>query len=207
MERVRYGPHELHFADVRAAPGAPAVLLIHGGVWKAMYDLAYFDPLAAALHDAGAATVNLEYRRVGNGGGWPATLEDVLLGVEHFRPDVLVGHSAGGHLALIAGKRTGTRVVAVAAICDPATWDNPGVAPFFGGAPPPAEASPLHEAPLGIPVTLIHGARDDVVPLEQSERLARATGAELVVLESAGHFEPVDPAHAEWAAVRRAVLG
>jgi acetyl esterase/lipase len=201
----RYGEHPLQFATVRAG-GGPRVLLIHGGVWKAQYDLAYFEPLAEALHAAGATAVNVEYRRVGNGGGWPITLDDVLAAVDRFEPDVVSGHSAGGHLALLAGKRTGTRVVAVAAITDPGTWDNPGVEPFFGGAVPP-EGSPLHESPLGVPLTLIHGARDDVVPLEQSERLAAANpGAELVALAGAGHFEPVDPRTSEWTALRNAVL-
>jgi acetyl esterase/lipase len=203
VERIAYGPHDLQFADVRGAHG-PLVLAVHGGVWKAEYDLSYFDPLCAALTAHGLATANAEYRRVGNGGGWPVTLDDVLAAVERFRPAVLVGHSAGGHLALLAGKRTRTPVVAVAAICDPATWDNPGVAPFCGDDPPP-EASPLHESPLGIPLVLVHGDRDDVVPLAQSERLVSANeGARLVVV-AAGHFEPVDPARREWTATRDAV--
>jgi predicted alpha/beta hydrolase family esterase len=199
---VPYGEHPLQFANVRDAPG-PLVLLLHGGVWKAQYDLAYFEPLAEALGAAGYATANVEYRRVGNGGGWPQTLEDVLAAVERFRPAALVGHSAGGHLALLAGKRTGTPVVGAAAICDPATWDNPGVEPFFGGSPP-ADASPLRQAPLGIPVVLVHGTRDDVVPLEQSERLAAATGAPLVAPD-ADHFEPITPSSPHWTAVRDAV--
>ena len=141
---------------------------------------------------------------VGNGGGWPQSLDDVVAAVEHFRPDVLVGHSAGGHLALLAGKRTGTPVVAVAAVCDPGTWDHAGVAAFFGGAPPP-EGSPLHSSPLGVPVVLVHGALDDVVPLEQSERLAVATGARLVALEGTDHFQPIDPQSPAWTAIRDAV--
>lgn len=203
-ERVAYGEHPLQFADLRRG-GDRLALVVHGGVWKAAYDLVHTGALCAALRDAGISTANVEYRRVANGGGWPVSLDDVVLAVERLRPDVLVGHSAGGHLALLAGKRTGTPVVGVAAVCDPATWRNPGVAEFFGAVVPP-EGSPLRESPLGVPVVLVHGTDDDVVPIEQSERLAAATGARLTALPGAGHFEPMDPRSAAWTAVRDAVL-
>jgi acetyl esterase/lipase len=202
-ERIPYGPHELQFADLRRAEG-PVALLVHGGVWKAEYDLAHFGALAEALRRSGIATVNVEYRRVGNGGGWPSSLADVVAAVERFEPRVVVGHSAGGHLALLAAKRTQTPVVAVAAVTDPHTWDNPGVRAFFGGDVPDA-GSPLRQLPLGVPAVLVHGTRDDAVPVEHSRRYAEAAGAELVELEGAGHFEPVDPQSAEWTSVRDAI--
>jgi alpha-beta hydrolase superfamily lysophospholipase len=129
-----------------------------------------------------------------------------VFAIERFRPDVLVGHSAGGHLALLAAKKTRTPVVAIAAVSDPHTWDNPGVKAFFHGDPPDA-GSPLRELPLGVPAVLVHGTRDDTVPFEHSQRFVAAAGADvrLVVLEGAGHFEPVDPQSPEWTAVRDAV--
>lgn len=203
-ERVSYGEHPLQFADLRHG-GDGIALVVHGGVWRAEYDLAHTGALCAALRDAGVSTANIEYRRVGNGGGWPASLDDVVAATKFIRPDVLVGHSAGGHLALLAGRLTGTRVVGLAAICDPETWDNSGVAAFFGGDPP-TEASPLRLSPLGVSVALVHGTDDNVVPIEQSERLAAATDARLVALPAAGHFEPIDPRSPEWNVVRDAVL-
>ena len=200
---MEYGEHPLHFADLRRADG-PVALVVHGGVWKAEYDLAHMGALCEALRGAGISTINVEYRRTGNGGGWPYSLGDVELAIERFRPDVLVGHSAGGHLALLAGKRTRTPVVAIAAVCDPVSWANPGVAAFFRGACPP-DGSPLAQSPLGVRVVLIHGTADDTVPLEQSERLAAANDAPVVRLEGAGHFEPVDPQSPEWTSVRDAV--
>ena len=209
--RVAYGPEPLQFGDLRGDARDALAVVLHGGSWKATYNLVHTGHLCIALRDAGIATFNVEYRRVGDpGGGWPGSLEDVLLAVGHARRLsqrlVLVGHSAGGHLGLLAAARLRLPVVAVAAVCDPATWSNDAVSAFFGGAPT-REASPLEQLPLGVPQVLVHGTRDDVVPFEQSTRHADASRgeAELVPLEGAGHFEPIDPQSPEWTAVRDAV--
>src|SRR5207245_5075202 len=86
----------------------------------------------------------------------------------------------------------------------PATWDHPAVPLLLGDARPP-EASPLAQLPLGSPAILVHGTADEVVPFDQSKRYAEAAGAELVPLEGAGHFEPIDPQSREWTAVRDAI--
>ena len=84
--------------------------MLHGGFWRAAYGVELARPLAADLAAAGLAAVAVEYRRVGGGGGWPATLEDVAAALDAL-PDVpgagrldlgavtVIGHSAGGHLA------------------------------------------------------------------------------------------------------------
>jgi acetyl esterase/lipase len=211
--RLVYGPEPLQFGDLRRASGDDAlVVVLHGGAWKATYNLIHLAHLCIALRESGLSTFNVEYRRVGDpGGGWPGSLGDVLLAVEHARTLesrlVLVGHSAGGHLALLAGAMTRVPVVALAAVSDPPTWENDAVAAFFGGRPPPAEASPFAGLPLGVPQILVHGTADDVVPFEQSERYVRNAGgeAELIPLEGAAHFEPIDPLSPEWTATRDAV--
>src|SRR5215813_15653724 len=113
--RVAYGSDPNHFIDVRLppAPGPHPVLLnIHGGFWRAKYDLAHAGHLCDALRTAGVATFNIEYRRVGNeGGGWPGTFDDIRSAYDfvrqsdaRFHLDVkrlaVIGHSAGGQLAL-----------------------------------------------------------------------------------------------------------
>lgn len=113
--RLHYGPGPLQFGDLRLpkGPGPHKVaIVIHGGFWRAKYNLEYAGHLCAALTTAGIATWNLEYRRVGDpGGGWPATFQDVALGADYLRnlsgkyhldltKVVTVGHSAGGHLAV-----------------------------------------------------------------------------------------------------------
>jgi len=210
-ERIAYGPEPLQFGDLRGAGGDTLAVILHGGVWKAKYDLSHTAHLCGVLREAGITTFNVEYRRVGDpGGGWPGSLDDVLLAIDHARTLarrlVLVGHSAGGHLALLAAARLQLPVVAVAAVSDPATWANDGVAAFFGGEPPRA-GSPLAQLPLGVPQISIHGTRDDVVPFEQSARYAAAAGGEveLIALEGAGHFEPIDARSPESAVVLRAV--
>jgi acetyl esterase/lipase len=88
------------------------VVVIHGGFWRARYDLALGAPLARDLAERGYVVWNLEYRRVGNGGGWPSTLVDVAAGIDHLASldvdtsaVVGIGHSAGGHLATWAAGR------------------------------------------------------------------------------------------------------
>ncbi len=210
-ERVAYGKEPLQFGDLRLADSDALALVLHGGAWKATYNLIHTGHLCGALRGAGIATWNVEYRRVGDpGGGWPGALDDVLLAVAHARSLakrlILVGHSAGGHLALLAAAREHTPVVAIAAVCDPATWDHDAV-PMLLGAKRPPEASPLRQLPLGVPQILVHGTADDVVPFEQSARYVEAAGgeAELVALDGAGHFEPIDPQSPEWTAVRDAI--
>jgi acetyl esterase/lipase len=143
---------------------------------------------------------------------------------------VAVGHSAGGQLALwLAGRhrlepglpgsapRVGLRgAVALAAVCDLERGHRAGlgdgaVAAFLGGSPAEvperyAAASPAALLPLGVPQLLVHGGRDDLVPLDQSEgyaRLAREAGddVELVAPVEADHFDVIDLGHAAWAAV------
>lgn len=112
--RIAYGPDAQQFGELRLPKGKgphPVVVVIHGGFWRARYDLAHVGHLAADLTSRGFATWSLEYRRVGHaGGGFPGTLRDVGAGVDHLRTIaaqhsldvsriVTLGHSAGGHLA------------------------------------------------------------------------------------------------------------
>lgn len=122
---VRYGPHPSQFFELYlpAGPGPhPVVVLIHGGFWRLPWGLELMRAQALDLVSRGYAAVNLEYRRLGEaGGGWPGTCEDVADAVRALAdPDRglgldldpahgigLVGHSAGGHLALWAASRIG----------------------------------------------------------------------------------------------------
>lgn len=207
--RRTYGPQPLQFGDVRVPPGDgphPLAVVIHGGFWKANFNLIHAGHLCVALCARGVMTWNVEYRRVGDpGGGWPGSFDDVVLAVEEARRlegidparIVLVGHSAGGHLALLAAARARLPVVAIAAVSDLVGWQTEKSAAFLGDAVA-ADASPLHLLPLGVRQVIVHGTSDDVVPFRLSERYvsaARAKGddATLVRLAGAGHFEPIDP--------------
>jgi acetyl esterase/lipase len=118
--RIPYGRHESQFGDLRLPPGGgpfPLVISIHGGFWRARYDLEYMGHLCATLAEAGISTWNIEYRRLGqHGAGWPGTFLDVATAADYIRQllcsypldmdrVITLGHSAGGHLALWLGSR------------------------------------------------------------------------------------------------------
>ena len=219
--RLAYGPEPLQFGDLRLPEGAspPLAVVLHGGYWKATYNLIHTGHMCRALTEAGIATWNVEYRCVGvPGGGWPAAGEDVALAVQFVRElpvdqerVVLVGHSAGGQLALWAGKRSQLPVVALAPVSDvrdSVARTGPDGPPARFMAPEHfADGSPLELLPLGVPQIVIHGTEDDSVPYEMSERYVEAARgeAELLTLEDTGHFEPIDPLASEWPQVRSAI--
>src|SRR5262249_6416744 len=151
--------------------------------------------MCIALQERGIATWNIEFRRVGDpGGGWPGTLEDVLLAISYVdhlplarSGLVLIGHSSGGHLALLAGARVSTPIVAIAAATDFDTWESPGAAAFLQDTDRSA-ASPRKQLPLKVRHILVHGTDDDQVPFWVSERyveeaVAKGDQAELIALE------------------------
>ncbi len=113
--RRAYGPAAEQFGDLYLPAGTgpfPVVVLVHGGCWRATYQLDHASNLAAALARSGVAVWSLEYRRVGSeGGGWPGTFQDVARGLDYLQTlaaefpldlqrVVAAGHSAGGHLVL-----------------------------------------------------------------------------------------------------------
>jgi pimeloyl-ACP methyl ester carboxylesterase len=208
--RVAYGREPLQFGDLRVPRGEgpfPLAVVLHGGYWQATYNLIHTGHLSEAFRDAGIATWNLEYRCVGvPDGGWPAAREDLTLALAFLgelpverTATVLVGHSAGGQLALWAAKRARLPVLALAPVSDvrdAVERRGPGSAPGrFMAAEQFAEGSPIELLPLGVPTIAIHGTDDDDVPYSMSDRyVAAAAGeAELVTLDGAGHFELIDP--------------
>ncbi len=119
-QRIAYGSNEFQYGDLRLPKTAgkhPVAIVIHGGCWMSQFGLGYMGHISAALTEAGFATWNIEYRRVGNpGGGWPGTYEDAAKATDYLREIadkysldlsrvIAVGHSAGGHLGLLLGAR------------------------------------------------------------------------------------------------------
>ena len=145
---------------------------------------------------------------------------------------IACGHSAGGHLALwLAGRHRlpdeapGANpavrlraVIAQAAVADLAGGWNDGfgrdqIAGFLGGQPADVPdryriVDPIGLLPFGVPQVLLHGTRDDVVPLAQSRAYVNAAGseAELLEFEDADHFDVIEPKHAAWQAVVERLL-
>jgi acetyl esterase/lipase len=205
----------------------PVVVLLHGGFWRARFDRSTMAALAVDLADRGWATWNVEYRRVGNGGGVPETLDDVraaIAALTHLtepldaRRVVIVGHSAGGQLGLcVAGEPAVAAVVSLAGVCDLAAAFADGIgesatSAFMGGGPddrPDAYhlADPIRRIPAGARMLLVHGDADQRVPVEQSRRYTQVAAAagddrcEFIELPGVDHFDLIDPRTTTWATI------
>jgi acetyl esterase/lipase len=197
-----YGSHRWARAELWLPRGDgpfPVVVVLHGGYWRAKYSKRTMKGACADLARRGFAAWNVEYRRIGRGqgGGWPATLDDVGAAIDHLaalddpRLDLgagvtAIGHSAGGQLALWAASREDprvrvTRVVAQAAVCNLTVAGEPAWE-FLGGRPDEvperyAAADPMRLIPLGVPTLLVHGADDQTVPVQRSRDYAAAARA------------------------------
>jgi acetyl esterase/lipase len=205
---IAYGPAADQFGELWLPKGAvphPVVVLLHGGCWNInLPGLELMDYAAEDLRQRGFAVWNLEYRRLGDGGGYPATFVDVATGVDLLRKlaktddldlkhVVLVGHSAGGQLALWAAARARlpktsalrvgdplpvAGVVTLGGIDDLQTYQRVGPEACGGpatitalvktGRPPGAKAfadtSPAELLPIGVRQTVISGDLDLIVP-------------------------------------------
>lgn len=242
-ERLRYGEHDDQWIDVyrpQASDGpAPAAILLHGGCWRDTVAATYFGAMARALSEHGIVACNVEYRRLGSGGGWPATCLDVATAVDLLferaeplgvDPDrvALVGHSAGGHLALWSAARhhlpenaPGARpaalplrgVLALAGMPDLAAAHERGicqdaVAEFLGDQPGEvpetlALASPAELPPTDAPHLHLVGDLDHVVPgdyVSASASRMRAAGQDsrVILVPGSGHMEPALPSTGPW---------
>jgi acetyl esterase/lipase len=227
-DRYRYGAHRWARADLHLPDGHgpfPVVVVLHGGYWRARYSKQVMKAACADLARRGLAAWNVEYRRLGRGqgGGWPATLDDVAAAIDHLaqlddpRLDLAggvaaIGHSAGGQLALWAASRADAavpvnRVVAQAAVSNLTVAGEP-VWEFLGGTPQEVPerydfADPMRLLPLGVPVLLVHGAEDATVPVRRSREYAaaaRAAGDDVTLVEPVpgGHRIHPDPRSEAW---------
>ncbi len=248
-QKIAYGGDEFQFGELRLPKTAgphPVAIVIHGGCWLSQYGLGYMGHVSAALTESGVATWNIEYRRVGNpGGGWPGSFEDAAKAADYLREIsgkysldlnrvVAVGHSAGGHLALLLGARPQFKkdnplyspnplrlqgVVSLAGITDlrrTGTACDKEVIMFTGGEAKEKaaiydQASPIVLLPLGVKQKIVQGETDNIIPMAMATDYIEAAKkkndrAELVAIEKAGHFEIVDPKSSAWTSVQQAVL-
>lgn len=237
-ERFEYGDDEMQYGVFRGAEGAAlgTVILIHGGFWRGTPQ--YFDgptPLAEALVAHGWNVWQIEYRQVPNGGGWPGTLDDTAAAIEYLAvvatsldvelgPIVTVGHSAGGHLAVWALRRPRAVLPLIGAVSLAGALNlllgerkrigSGAVVNFLGGSskehPERYEAAdPMVRIQPQSRVRIVHGSRDDVVPMNQSDTYvvaARAAGQDAAVTVVDGdHMAVIDPHHPAFDQLLRAL--
>jgi acetyl esterase/lipase len=248
---IAYGKDAQQYGDLylpKESGTHSVVVLIHGGCWLAeLPGLELMAPMIEPLRARGFAIWNIEYRRLGHdGGGYPGTFLDIASAIDalrtfapHYRLDldrvVLVGHSAGGHLAVWAAARshiakTSTlysseplrvrAVVSLAGILDLEAYRTSG--PDACGGPetidrlvgnrdhPYADTSPPHLLPSGVHQAVVSGETDHIVPPSFGRayaKQAKAAGDPVddIVVAGAGHFDLIDPRSPAWATVDAAI--
>jgi acetyl esterase/lipase len=220
-EVVCYGDLDEHIADVRYgkthSAQRPLIILLHGGFWRPAYDRKHTGPMAVAIAHAGWTIASIEYRRLP--GNPDATLNDVSQAisqlpalVKHHNGQVIViGHSAGGHLALWAAVNCAATLIGAVALGPAADlhygYDNAigdgAVLAFLGT--PPAERSDVDPCVMPSPqiaTTIIHGKQDAIAPIAMTENyLARHPKTRVVRLDECGHFAVIDPLSSAWPVV------
>jgi 3-dehydroquinate dehydratase type II len=234
VETIEYGPDPDNVGDLRIPHGPgphPVAVLLHGGFWRNTIARDLFDAAAVDLTERGWATWNVEFVRVGGGGGWRATTADVATAIrsltafaEGHQLDlgrvVVIGHGSGGQLALqSAVGMSEPRISAVAALAPIADLEAAhragigadAVNAFARRTPEQsperyAAASPIRNLPIGVPLLVITGDDDDRVPAMISREFAgrAADEGDSVVyheLEGVGHNELIDPAARAWSMV------
>jgi len=223
---ILYGDAETQTIDVFESDikgNGSVVMLVHGGCWLSQYDRYYMSHIAQALSEAGSVVYNIGYRRVGDdGGGYPGTFDDVHAAYKAVfddaftkvgaRPEItVVGHSAGGHLALWLASVDSSvaRVVGLAAISDLSEYARGSgscqtAAPrLMGGSPDDApqayvSADPMQTSVPKAEIVLISAENDAIVPPVHNVSYKTRTNARHIILQGVGHFDLVAPMSTVW---------
>lgn len=211
---LRYGDSELQFVEHWQSPSQSKknVVFVHGGCWLSAYDIAHSRAVTGAIRDEGFEVFSIEYRRAGDpDGGWPNSLTDINSAVTYLSEQgyiepqntVIMGHSAGGHLAILSGiakPKQFNGIVGLAAITDIKKYAKGSngcqraTTSFMQGTPeekPQAyqEANPVdNEIPIN--TWLMYADRDTIVPDTHASAVKQERR---VLIKGGGHFDFVHP--------------
>lgn len=201
---VHYGDDPDQVIDVYGKQSdGPTVFILHGGFWRPEYDRSHLSHLSQAIAASGRYVALVEYRRIP--GDPDSTTSDVAaaLAALDAKGGIVIGHSAGGHLALWASSFVNdlARVIALAPVADLQRGESldlgsGAVRAFLGGhASERPDLDPIRNIPQ-CQVVVISGDLDDRVPIEMSRSYAAAKEVQIIELEGFDHFAPVDPTSA-----------
>jgi acetyl esterase/lipase len=217
-------------------------VVLHGGFWRWPYGRWLTWSVARSLATSGWSSLNVGYRRVGRlggGGGWPATFRDVVAAVDAGRSamsvpspvdgapvsprTVVLGHSAGGHLALWLASHPDLDLQGVISLggltdmragLDHERWSGPVRSLLHRELDDRLLActSPAERLPLRTRVALIHGEHDTIVPIDSVRRFAsdaRNLGGsvELHVVDGDDHRDALMARSHTWVIVRQVLSG
>lgn len=226
-QTLAYGDDSAQCGDLYqpAGPVRGLICLLHGGFWTMPYDRSQLNKMAQHLVADGWLVWNIEYRRVPvPGAGFPGTCDDVVTAINHLLsaltdaqrqslPLYVVGHSAGGHLALwlnscrerlLVAPRL---IIALAPVVDLVAnhqdaQRRPFIEAFIGGSLTDrpdryAQASPLALASAEGHLQVLHGAADEMLPLSEVEdyvRQVQACGGDisLTIIPQGRHMDFTD---------------
>ncbi len=198
-----------------------ALIFIHGGCWLNAYGYEHAKGMYHALAELGMGVYVTEYLRVGDeGGGWPGSLDDVTQAIStalkrienegRYTNIYIAGHSAGGHLALLAAQRLSSsslnlsranikRIIGLAAITDIQSYAmghnscQSATAKFMNGTPEDVPTAYQRATPRpthgSLPITLLQGDADSIVPA----RHAVLSGTNQKIIKNGGHFDWLHP--------------
>lgn len=202
---TRYGDHPDQIVEIFEPQHVNKgnIALIHGGYWRPEYDRAHVRPLAKALAELGWQVHLIEYRRIP--GDPDATVTDIRTALSAIPEAIIIGHSAGGHLGLIAAHFPNARaLIALAPVSDLVVGDESnldgGAIHDFLGEPAinRRDLNPI-ELPIQISTVLIHGDKDIRVPIELSRAFyTNHPDITYIELTDIGHFELIDPRTDAW---------
>ncbi|MFN8290746.1 MAG: alpha/beta hydrolase [Chitinophagaceae bacterium] len=220
-EKSQYG--ELHIPNKDSSLGV--ICLLHGGFWTMPYGLDQFNKVVIEFLNLGYCLWNIEYRRIGEANlKWHDTFDDAVNATNHLiniKRDYdqlnidnvyIVGHSAGGHLAVWLNsqnlKINVKKVIGLSPILDLETayYENAGngaVGKLLQGSPNEFPDRYLFGSPIKLnnknsPEIIIHGNMDDAVPIKWSQLYNEkfsplATSSKLIELKNCGHMDFIDP--------------
>lgn len=223
----KYGSEEYQEGDLYipyTKKPIAVICLFHGGFWQMPHDREQLTPLAVNFAKKGFAVWNVEYRRIGaGGGGWRGTFDDATASINHLvrlkekydlldiSKTIIIGHSAGGHLAIWRSKQVETKpyaVVGLAPITDlektfGTKTGKKAVSALLNGSPDEhpkryALHSPIKMLPIGVRQLIIHGDRDEYVPVEWARNFvacSRNAGdtIDYIEVDNGGHMDYLDP--------------
>lgn len=205
---ISYGEHHDQVVERYGQPSAdrPTLFLIHGGYWRDIFDREHLRPIAVELAKLGWPIAIPEYRRIA--GNPTATIEDIdcALGLVEDEAVILIGFSTGGQFALLRAHshKKVEKIIGLAPVVDLIRTEELGLGRnalvewLPEGARSRPDLDPIYLLHQSAPVIIIHGSRDDRVPIELSrnylrKRLSQGYDVSLIELENTGHFELMNP--------------